>query len=341
MERDVALARAKRGELSPVYVVAGAERYLASELVRALRDAALAGGLAELNEDKFTAGEVSVDKVIAAARTVPMMATRRFVIVRNADKWEGSDEDKASPLDELAEYAKDPSPSTCLVVVGEKLDKRRKLVALARKEGFFVECAPLAARELPAFVVREAKARGHAMDEDAAALVAELAGPELAPVVDAVERLSLYVGAERPIDEDAVAACVARVRAGDTWQLVDAVGRRDLAASLRLLADVYDPRDRGLPLLGLLAWSVRQLARVQAAMEAGASPDEAARRAGVPPFRVRDVTSRARQIPGQHTLRWLGVLAETDLALKGSKRPPEAVLEDMVAQLCRVAPARK
>lgn len=334
MDREAALARAKRGEVLPVYVISGTERYLRDLLVHAIRDAALAGGLAELNEDKFTAGEGSVDRLLSAARTVPMMAKRRFVLLRSADRWE-SNEGEDSPLDQIGEYAKKPADTTCLVVVADRLDKRRRLAALARKEGFFIECEPLPARELPQFVVEQAKARGHTIDVDAAALVAELAGPELGPVVDAVERLSLHSGPGNPITEDAVADCVARIRTADTWQLVDAVGRRDLGTSLRLLADVYDPRDRGLPVLGALAWSVRQLARVQAAMDAGASPDDAARRAGVMPFRVREIVSRAKQLRSAETQRWLMVLAETDVALKGSKRPSNAILEDMLTRLCR------
>jgi len=79
-------------------------------------------------------------------------------------------------------------------------------------------------------------------------------------VDDAIERLSLYAGPGAAIDEAAVGACVARVRTADTWALVDAVGARDLGRALRTLADAYDPRERGLPLLGALAWSVRQLA---------------------------------------------------------------------------------
>jgi DNA polymerase-3 subunit delta len=331
---DAALARAKRGEVLPVYVISGTERFLRDELVQTLRQAALAGGLAELNEDKFTAGEGSVDRVLSAARTVPMMAKRRFVLVRNADRWDNVEGDEA-PLDQIAEYAKKPADTTCLVVVADKLDKRRRLSALARKEGFFIECEPLPARELPEFVVKQAQARGHTIDVDAASLLAELAGPELGPAVDAVERLSLYVGPNAAIDEDAVAECVARIRTADTWQLVDAVGRRDLGTSLRLLADVYDPRDRGLPVLGALAWSVRQLARVQAAMDAGASPDEAARKAGIMPFRIRETVARAKQLRSAETQRWLMILAETDVALKGSKRPSNAILEDMITRLCR------
>ncbi len=126
----------------------------------------------------------------------------------------------------------------------------------------------------------------------------------------------------------------------DTWALVDAVGARDLATALRLLADVYEPQGRGLPLLGAVAWSVRQLARFQAALASGASTDEAARRAGVfQPFRARELSAKARAIRPKEVERWLLVLAETDLALKSSRRPPDAVLEDMLTRLCRHAGA--
>ena len=107
-------------------------------------------------------------------------------------------------------------------------------------------------------------------------------------------------GPGAPIGEDAIGACVARVRTADTWALVDAVGARDLGRALRTLADAYDPRERGLPLLGALAWSIRQLARYQAAVESGASGDEAARRAGVfQPYRARELATKARAVPAQ------------------------------------------
>ena len=85
------IAQAKRGMLLPVYVLAGEERFLRDEVVAEIRAAALGGGIAAFNEDKFTAGEVDVDKVIvAAARTVPMMAPKRFVLVRGAERWDAS-----------------------------------------------------------------------------------------------------------------------------------------------------------------------------------------------------------------------------------------------------------
>lgn len=336
------IAQAKKGELLPLYLVVGEERFLRDEVVAAIRAAALGNGVAAFNEDKFTAGEVGADKILSAARTVPMMAPKRFILVRSVERWDGTsggDPDGGDralpPLDRIAEYAAEPVDTTCVVLTGEKIDGRRKLAAMAKKQGFLVTCEVLSARELPGWIVDRSAARGNPIAPDVAEFLAEIAGPELAHVHDAIERLALYAGEGEPITEQAIGECITRVRTADTWELVGRVGARDLKGAFLALADVYDPRDRGLPLLGALAWSIRQLAKFQAAIDSGASTDEAARRAGVfQPFRARELASRAKALGSREVERWLLVLAETDVALKSSRRPADAILEDMLTRLC-------
>lgn len=343
MTPDLALRQAESGQLLPVYVVVGEERVLRDRVIAALREAALGGGLADFNEDKFTAGETDVDKVLSAARTVPMMANRRFCLVRSVERWDtaaSGDEGEGSrqtPMEKLAQYTDDPIPTTCLVLVATALDGRRKLMSLAKKKQLVVSCDALDDRALGEFIMKAFADKGHKVGHDIADLLAQLAGPELGHVTDVVERLSLYVGKNGDITEDAVATCVARVRLADTWSLVDAVSARDLGKAMRLFADVYDPKDRGLPMLGALAWSVRQLARVASGIESGQTPDEAARTAGVPPFRARDIATKAKTWRSRELERWLQVLKETDLALKSSRRPADVILEDMLTRLMRRA----
>jgi DNA polymerase-3 subunit delta len=141
MTPDEAIKRASQGDLLPVWLLAGEERLLRDQALVAITGAALAGGLAELNLDKFTAGEAPIDKVLAATRTVPMMAKKRVVIVRGLERWdsggEGAEDAEETdikalpPLDRLAEYAKAPIDTTCMILVAQKLDGRRKLVAPA------------------------------------------------------------------------------------------------------------------------------------------------------------------------------------------------------------------
>lgn len=346
-----AIKRAESGDLLPVWLLSGEERLLRDQALQAITKAALAGGLAELNLDKFTAGEAHIDKILGATRTVPMMAKKRVVLVRGLERWDtasasaegsgGDDEDDGKaipPLDRLAEYAKAPIDSTCMVLVAQKLDGRRKLVALAKKSGFLVDCAPVEGRQLPGWIKERAKAKGHTIDGDVATLIAEIAGPDLSYLDDVLERLSLYVGKDNPITEDAVATCVTRVRLADTWKLVDASSTKDLGKVLALFADVYDPRDRGLPLVGAIAWSLRQLLKLDAALREGASIDEAARRANIyPAFRARDYAKKLKAFRPRELERWLVIIQETDVALKSSRRSPDAILEEMFTRLCRRA----
>jgi DNA polymerase III subunit delta len=349
---DQAIQEASKGNLKPIYLVLGEERYLADRVITALRDATMKGGIAGFNEDKFLAGEASVDSILSAAKMVPMMAKRRFVLARSLERWEskraeGDDEGDdgpaevkgsgkgSSPLDALAEYAKTPVPSTVLVASASKLHGQRKIVTAAKKGDFIVSCEPLHRKALPGFVRDMAKEKGHLIEPDVADHLAEIAGPELGYVADAIERLSLFVGEGRPITEDAVATMVTKVRQSTVWELLDALTKRQIDKAMATLADVVDPRDGGLKLLGAVAWSVRQLVKMESALREGANPSDAAARAGVPPFRANDAAQTVRSLPRGTLTKWLGLLAEADRALKGSRRTAQSVLETMVISMCR------
>lgn len=327
----------KQGILRPVYLVAGEERYLVDQALRSLRTAALAGAEPNLNEDQFTAGEADVGRVLAALRTVPMLAARRLVVVRSLERWEGKssgDDEKPSaalgPLESITDYAAAPVPTSVLILVGAKIDARRRLVTVLKKQGAWVGCERLDDTALARWVAQQVSSRGCRLAPGVAELLVQVAGPELGSLADAVERLSLYAGSGATIDEAAVSEVVVRVRETSVFALVDAVGRRDAGAALARLGEVFDPRTGGLPLVGLLAWSVRQLLSFESALRTGARPEDAAKAAGVPPFRARELSARLRGLSRAELERWLAALAEADLALKGSRRPARAVLETLL-----------
>jgi DNA polymerase-3 subunit delta len=351
MSPEQAVAEARDGKLRPIYLVLGEERYLSSIVLSELRKAVIGGVDLGLNEDHFDAGDVDVDRVLAAARTLPMMAARRLVMVRSIERWEPKGEAKetksskgsAVAFDRLADYTTRTSPSTTLVLVAGKLDLRRRFAAIAKKEGFVVECDTPPRNALPSWLVRRARERQKTLAPGVGELLADIAGPDLARLDDAIERLSLYVGTGTEITEDAVAEVVVGVKPSSVWELVGAVGRRDVGAALAAFARIYDPKDRGLPLLGTLAWSTRQLIRFQAGVARGLPPQEAAKHAGAPPFKAQDLAEQSRRLPAHELERWLGALADVDLALKGgSKRPAQAILESLLLTLCgtRGDPAR-
>jgi DNA polymerase III subunit delta len=328
--------RAAASDLPPLLLVVGEETHSRDRVVQAVRKATLIGGMPEMNEDAFVAGDATVDAVLAAARTLPMFGKRRFVLVKHLERWETAKQSESDPFDRLLEYAKNPTPSTVLVLVAQKLDGRRRLLMEAKKHGTFVDCAPLPRALLPKWVEQRVRDSGARISRSVAELIVEVTGTDLSALADAVERLVLYVGPSNEIDERAVDTNLTKLSTATVWELVRAVGSRDLGAALRAVDAVFDPGDRGLPLVGVLAWSARQLIRFEAAIRSGCSPTEAAQRAGAPPYKARDLVEQTKHITRSELERWLETLARVDLALKGgSKRPARAIIEQAVVALAR------
>lgn len=336
------IEEAKGGNLRPVYLVAGEELFFRQQVVAALREAVVGGGGPSLNEDQFVAGEVDVKTVLSAARTLPMFGVRRLVTVRSLERWDKGDADDKEtkgvvrrPLDQIADYAANPPPSTTLLLIADKLDNRRRLMASAKRDGFLVVCAPLPAAALAGWVQQRARQQGHPLGSSAAALLAELCGSDLSVLSDALERVELFVGQGAEVTEAAVLQCVANMQPGNVWDLVSAVGRRDAGAALAALDRVFEP-GAGPRLVGLLCWSARQLIKFGSARREGLSPDEAAVRAGAPPFKGRDLNDQLRQLTLDRAERWLEALAQLDFDIKGGSRlPQKALLETALLGFCR------
>jgi len=320
--------RASKGSLDPVYVLVGTERLLIERVVDAVRKAVDSMGAPGFNIEVFDGKGLDAARVISAARTLPMMADTRLVLLRHVDAMTPTEQTN------LAEYLDDPSESTCFIVTATKLDGRAKLAKAAKKKGVLIDAKPLRGRELREFIRAEATAREHNIAPQAIEALLDAVGDDLAAIDDAVERLSLFVGAGQRIDADAVMTCVTRIRVDSIWSLVDAIGLKDRRKGIAAAQSLLDDREPPLRLLAMVARQLRIVARMREALSEGLRPQDAAKRAGAPPFKAADLTQSARQFTAGSLGRAFTLIAETDRALKGSKRPPDVILQDAVLELC-------
>ncbi|MBW1755970.1 MAG: DNA polymerase III subunit delta [Deltaproteobacteria bacterium] len=320
--------RASKGSLDPVYVLVGTERLLIERVVDAVRKAVDSMGAPGFNIEVFDGKGLDAASVISAARTLPMMADMRLVLLRHVDAMTPTEQTN------LAEYLDDPSDSTCFLLTATKLDGRAKLAKAAKKSGYLIDAKPLRGRELREFIRAEATAREHHIAPQAIEALLDAVGDDLAAIDDAMERLSLFVGAGQRIDAEAVMTCVTRIRVESIWSLVDAIGLKDRRKGIAAAQSLLDDREPPLRLLAMVSRQLRIVARMREALSEGLRPQEAAKRAGAPPFKAGDLTESARQFTAESLGEAFTLIAETDRALKGSKRPPDVILQDAVLALC-------
>ena len=152
------------GSLLPAYLIAGEEPLQRDEALAALRAHVLAGAPADFNLDRLDAAAISPAELIDVLRTLPVMARRRLVELREPDASRAAGRGLGEALAALIEELGRGSASV-LVVIAAKVDRRTRWVK-AVGESATVRCdPPRGRREIAAFVRAEAKRQGVSLGE--------------------------------------------------------------------------------------------------------------------------------------------------------------------------------
>ena len=318
----------RQGTLRPIYFLSGEERLLVDRVLRSVRKVALAGELADFNHDVLTptAGPAGV---LQAARTVPMMGSRRLVEVREAEGF------KAADLERLIPYVQDPVESTVLVFVAGKVDTRFKFFRTLDGAGYLFRFDAVKGATLRRFLDAEAKRLGARLGPGVADLLVDLVGNDLLALSGAVEKLTLFVGEGGTVGTEHVEAVISRTRQAVIFELTDAVGAGDAPRALGSLQSLLQDGEPEVRILFMIARQIRQIWLAREALDRGTPPGGLASVLGVPPFVARKVADQARRFDVGRLEQVHGELYRTDRQLKSMRGSRALALERLILGLCQ------
>ena len=295
--------------LAPIYVFHSEHPILIERAVATIRDVAVPPGARGFNYD-VVEGKPNASRIVGLAQTLPMMAQRRMVYVRDLA---GLPADEAEPL---ISYLAKPNPSTVIAAVTSKLDKRIKLFSTLSKKGFLhVLEAP---RQLAPWVRAEAQTYGVKLEPKAVDRLIDAVGGDLSRLSLAVEQLGLFARG-RAVTSDDVDDLIADTRERSVFELTDAIGAADRSRALAAVASLCDQRESAVGVVVMLARHVRQLSLVHKLRKESVSRAEWGSRLGVPPFVVDKLIAQARSYQPSALAVAIQELATADRALKGDQ----------------------
>lgn len=301
------------GRFDPIYVLHSEHPVLIERVLDALRAAVVPPAARGFNYD-IVEGKLSASRIVALAQTLPMMAQRRLVYVRDLA---GLPADEAEAL--LAYVAK-PNPSTVIVCVTGKLDKRLKLFSQLSKKGFLhVLEAP---RQVAPWVRAEAKAKRVDIDGAAISRLIDAVGNDLSRLALAIEQLGLFVmedGRGRTVTSDDVDELIADTRERSVFELTDAIGAADRPRAMAAVSSLCDQRESAVGVVVMLARHVRQMSLVHSLRAQNVPRPQWAQMLGVPPFVVDKLIAQARSYSPEALALATQRLATVDRALKGDQ----------------------
>ena len=302
----------------------GEETYLLERALRRLLELAVAAEARDFNLTVYQGRGIHTAEVLDTARTFPVFASHRVVVLKDAHALPAAD------LDAFLQYLADPVAETILIFTADKIDGRKKFFQEFKKRGALVEFKRLYDNQVPAFVREQARDAGRAFTEEGLALFCRRVGSNLQDVHGELLKLFAYLG-ERPLaDVEDVAAIVSDSRVDSIFDLTNALGQGNPGEALRLLGRILEEGVAPLLVLAMVTRHFRQLWQAQDLLAQNIHPKELAGRVKVNPYFLDRLVAQARRFTPSQFRRIFELLLGTDLALKSSGAHPAALLERLV-----------
>lgn len=329
-ERDPVLAwqaRLDRGEIPLVLFVYGEDEGRLLSFMNRLRAKCLEEATRSFNLSLFDTRETPLGRILDAARTFPVLSSRRMVVVNNASslgkaEWEG-----------MISYLRRPSPSTCLVLRGDSQPSSPEVIKAIQDVGAVLEFRPRTERQAEEWVVNRVRMEGkRILPEAARALVGEV-GTMQGALESEVEKLLLYAWDKATIGEEEVREVTVGAKRHRIFDLADALGERREADALRILHRLLDEKDSHLKILGMLARQVRMIWHTKDSIQSGR--DVSSAQSQIPAFARARILKQAHKWDEPSLRRALEGLGDLDRAFKGGRLAPEVLLDEWVLEVCQ------
>ena len=312
--------------LLPAYLVVGGDQLKRETAITRLKGR-LDPSFAVFNLDERTAsGDMDPTSVAISLNTMPVGAGFRLVLLHDAHKL------PKAVSESIIAYLTNPNPGCVLCLDAEKLAKNTRLYKAVAKVGkrSVIDCTPLRARDMPAYLVKHAAAKGITLDMDAARELLSRTGEDTTLLDRQLQTLGELCRDTGHVTIRDVRENVARTAEVKPWEFLDAVAAGRTEVALELYRHMQNPSQ--LALLALLVRRVRELVCARALMDRGQTK-RVASELGRQEWQVRSVVQSARRFSNEQLAECLDACAACEREIKGGADPETSFLR-LVVHVC-------
>ena len=332
MDYTQIMSALKAGKLAPLYLLHGEETYYIDQVADYLENHVLSEAEKGFN---FTVrhGRDTIKRTGAQGGTfneaidfqvvyndlsrLPMMAPRQLVILKEGQAFKD--------LNKLASYVEKPVPTTIFVLChpGKKLSKATKLgkaFAAQEKAGkaVILDVKKLYDNQVPQWIDGYLRDQRRKIRPDAAQLIAENVGTDLAKLTNELDKLILNIPEGKEVTTKLVERFVGISREYNIFELQRAVGERDLAKAYRI-TDYFKANPKKGPLVVVVATLYNFFSKLFVYHSVSRLPEKELLKALElrSSWFLKEYRAAARYYNRARTERVLGLLHEYDLKSKG------------------------
>lgn len=318
MDEAVQIVNAiKKGQISPIYFLYGEEAYFIDKISDFISANVLTEEEKGFNQMVLYGRDVSIEDIVGNAKRYPMMAEKQVVIVKEAQHL-------SRTIENLCSYAENPQQSTVLVICYKykKLDKRKKLHKIIKKNGVVFESKKLYENQVSDWLRKHLVSRGYTISHKAALLLVEYLGTDLGKISKELDKLKLVLPKQTEINPQHIEEHIGISKDYNNFELKRAIGDRDIVKATKIINYfAQNPKDNPFILtITLLHSFFTQLLQYHGLSDH--SPKSVASALRINPYFVSEIQTAARNYPMKKVSGIISSLREMDLKGKGVGATP-------------------
>ncbi|MNH78778.1 DNA polymerase III subunit delta [compost metagenome] len=323
MDIKAAIKEIKRGQVSPLYLCYGSEKYQIQEFIQLIQSQIVDPENRDFAVVHYDLTDTPIETVVEEAETLPFLVERKLILVRDSSLFSAAKESGKieHKVDQLLTYLDNPAEHSVVVfmVNGEKLDERKKTVKAMKAKGQVLSFMPLGGNELIQWVIKQAASRDCTMDETAAGALLASAGVQMAALSAEVNKLCLYAGAGGTITAEAINQLVARTTEQNVFGMVEDIANLKLEQALSTFYELLKQREEPIKIAALIARQFRIMLQVKELGGQSYSQQQIASQLGLHPYAVKIAGEQARKFEVSRLRHSLSELAELDFRMKSGR----------------------
>ncbi|NOZ62702.1 MAG: DNA polymerase III subunit delta [Calditrichaeota bacterium] len=323
-----AIREIENGAPGAIYFVYGEERFLHDEFIHWARKKLVDPATADFNFNLFYAEGSDADAIVGIARSYPMMAQRRLVIVRDLQNF------KIGALNRLAAYAKNPMTTTCLILSFPVKTLTQKWAREILKSAVGINCRELYDNETMDWIRSNVRSRRMEIEPLAVQELYHLVGSSLMNLVNEINKIEINIAPRKKIILDDVRQIASMSRQNTVFDLANAVGAKKMSEALSILHNLLNQGVRESVIVAQLARHFIVLLKIKECYRKKVfSNQEIQKLTKLHPFFINKMKNQVNQFEGRQIRLAFSHLANADYQLKSNYLTKKMVLEILLYNL--------
>ena len=302
-----------------MYLVFGEQELLVNKMKDKLAKSEL-GEIDEYNLVSFDAYKSPLYEIVNDASTVPFMADKKVVVVKNSYflTTENPKLEFEQSFNELEEYLDNQNTSVVVIfsVVTSKLDDKKPLVKKIKEKSKIYALDNVSKKDLPRVVKQMFDKQGMTITNDALTEFLSRCGDDMYLINCEIEKLSCY---KKEIDIKDIELMVAKKIEDNVFEMIDAIFSKKLDKVFKLYYDLKMNNNEPLTLISLIASQVRFLYQVMFLKDKGYSENNIANELSCHPYRARVALEKVYRLNKMDLTDILEELSALDIKIKSGQ----------------------